>query len=372
MSPMSLHRYGYAVANPLAYVDPSGRIALLRAVSEWIGIAGEDSIAFADQIDRASADLPFYARPFANVARTTAQAGYMASGVGEFVVDGANWIANFSMSGADRLGRVVGAEETVFSGLADEANAEFDQVFQDTKPVVSAVQQDALGVTWNAGTGMVGAYVDQFGKAFSGDARAQADLASNFNPRQWLRNAERAVFRAAERKAGAPIAAIVGEGNGQSLPPAQAALESGKEPQLSALGNNGASAAIGDSRVGTGTTAGGMKRASSTWRQRYGPASTRDHHLVPQAMLNEPAFVSRLAQLGVTDPQAFIDRKIARITHRNHADLHDTGWNADWASWMSNNPEFTLRDVEAQIRSMMRDYNVPASSRQFTKTYGSN
>ncbi|KAB7770821.1 hypothetical protein CKY51_03795 [Xanthomonas maliensis] len=37
-------------------------------------------------------------------------------------------------------------------------------------------------------------------------------------------------------------------------------------------------------------TSGGMSRATPEWRARYGPASMREHHLIPQAMMKDQKF----------------------------------------------------------------------------------
>ena len=52
-----------------------------------------------------------------------------------------------------------------------------------------------------------------------------------------------------------------------------------------------------DSRIGQGYTASGMKRTTKEWRERYGPSSVREHHLIPQALLKEESFVTRMKEL---------------------------------------------------------------------------
>jgi hypothetical protein len=128
----------------------------------------------------------------------------------------------------------------------------------------------------------------------------------------------------------------------------------------------------GNSKIGTGVTDGGMQRVSSSWRTRFGPASMREHHLVPQALLNESNFVSRLNQLGISDTKAFIDKKISRIPNSKHIDIHAEGWNNSWKSWLNENPNFNLPDIENQIKTLMIEYNIPKSSRNFTRSYGKN
>lgn len=43
-----------------------------------------------------------------------------------------------------------------------------------------------------------------------------------------------------------------------------------------------------------GTTPSGIPRNSSSWLARYGPASIRKHHLIPQVMLKNADFMSTL------------------------------------------------------------------------------
>ncbi|QKM49784.1 Putative deoxyribonuclease RhsC [Burkholderia glumae] len=128
---------------------------------------------------------------------------------------------------------------------------------------------------------------------------------------------------------------------------------------------------LGLQRTLTGTTKGGMSRCSSGWRDRYGPASMREHHLIPQAMMNNDNFMAQMKNAGVSDPEDYIHRQIAQISNAQHIDVHEGGWNKDWQSWYQNNPNFTRKDLEALTKSMMKDYNIPRSSRNFAERYGS-
>ncbi|WP_229416049.1 RHS repeat-associated core domain-containing protein [Pseudoduganella armeniaca] len=128
---------------------------------------------------------------------------------------------------------------------------------------------------------------------------------------------------------------------------------------------------LGLQRTLTGTTKGGMARCSDQWRERYGPASTREHHLIPQAMLNDANFMVQMRQSGITDPDDYVHRQIARIPNAQHIDVHERGWNTDWKTWYQQNPNFTRKDLETKTRSMMRDYNIAKSSRNFAGRYGS-
>ncbi|CAB3774218.1 Rhs family protein [Burkholderia paludis] len=121
----------------------------------------------------------------------------------------------------------------------------------------------------------------------------------------------------------------------------------------------------------TGTTKGGLSRCSTEWRQRFGPAQIREHHLIPQAMLRDDDFTSQMKSVGIADPEDYIHRQIAQIPNAEHNSLHADGWNKDWQNWYSNNPNFTRKDLESQTKNMMRNYNIPKSSRNFSGRYGS-
>ena len=138
------------------------------------------------------------------------------------------------------------------------------------------------------------------------------------------------------------------------------------------LAHNASGRGTGNSRVGTGTTEKGMDRVSSEWRDRYGPASMREHHLVPQAMLDDSQFTNRMREINVSDAQRYIDKQIALLPQAQHATLHDAGWNSRWMQWLDENPEFLLSDVQTQISAMMREFDVPRASRNYVRSYGNN
>ena len=120
----------------------------------------------------------------------------------------------------------------------------------------------------------------------------------------------------------------------------------------------------------TGTTAGGMSRTTPTWRDRYGPASMRDHHTIPQAMMNDPAFVAQMKNVGISDPADYIHRQISQIPNAQHSDVHRTGWNEQWKNWFKQNPNFSKSNLQSNIKNMLKQHNIPGSSRNFAKKYG--
>lgn len=121
----------------------------------------------------------------------------------------------------------------------------------------------------------------------------------------------------------------------------------------------------------TGKTKGGMERVDEEgeWRAKYGPATLREHHLIPRELLKEPAFTSQLAKLLQNrdqSPDEYIDRRIAILSNAEHKVVHAKDWNPVWKTWLDNNQKFTLDDLETQIKAMMKDANVPRSSRTST------
>src|SRR5262249_50924535 len=83
-------------------------------------------------------------------------------------------------------------------------------------------------------------------------------------------------------------------------------------------------------------------------------------------------FIERMNEIGVTNPQAYIDRQISITTQAEHAAIHDANWNAAWLKWLDENPAFTLEDIQDNIRLMMKDYDIPRASRNFVRPYGKN
>ena len=82
----------------------------------------------------------------------------------------------------------------------------------------------------------------------------------------------------------------------------------------------------------TGETEGGLNRVSAAWREEYGPSAMREHHLVPQEMLENPSFMQQMRTLGYTDAETvdFVHRQIAELPNANHIQAHAEGWNQTW------------------------------------------
>ena len=115
----------------------------------------------------------------------------------------------------------------------------------------------------------------------------------------------------------------------------------------------------------SGTTKEGIKRGSKPWLDRWGPALLRKHHLVPQALLKNKKFMTQLRRLGYSfdDIQRYVHKQVAEISNVKHANVHSQGWNRDWTNWVNANPYFTTKDLNKFIKNMMKEYNIPKSTR---------
>jgi hypothetical protein len=114
----------------------------------------------------------------------------------------------------------------------------------------------------------------------------------------------------------------------------------------------------------TGETRSGLNRASAEWRELYGPAAMRRHHLAPQEMTRNRGFMDRMNALGYTDEEAiaFVNRQISDLPNVQHMQIHAEGWNPIWREWLRRNPNFDVSDIRAQVQSMMREFELPRSS----------
>jgi RHS repeat-associated protein len=119
-----------------------------------------------------------------------------------------------------------------------------------------------------------------------------------------------------------------------------------------------------------GFTPGGMSRNTSEWLSRFGPASMRDHHLIPQAMLKDKNFMNRLNAITKGNGIDYLHRQISKIPNELHTFLHKNDWNKQFKNWVQNNPMFTKKDLQKQIKAMMKKFQVPKGSRNFSKKYG--
>jgi len=119
----------------------------------------------------------------------------------------------------------------------------------------------------------------------------------------------------------------------------------------------------------SGATQKGMLRSSFEYLKRYGPSAMRKHHLIPQEMFKDTSFMNRLDLITKGKGKDFIHKQIATITNELHNTIHDAGWNPEFKKWAKNNPKFSLKDLQQQVKKMMKSHQIPKSSRNFSKSY---
>ncbi len=88
-------------------------------------------------------------------------------------------------------------------------------------------------------------------------------------------------------------------------------------------------------------------------------------------MLKDKGFMQQLNNLTHRNGIDYLHRQIATIPNGLHQNIHMAGWNADFKKWAKGmNGNFSLKDLQKQIKLLMREYNIPKSSRNFAKRYG--
>lgn len=156
-----MHRYLYAFGNPTVFVDPDGRIALLREFADFLKSKREGAFEAAGQLDDlAGDDLASRAGSKVLAAATGLGAGLI--GLGEGAVRGVNFFANAAVS-----------QVAPDSELAQEAVQELDQSFSAIEQAVEVVREDPVGV----GGQLVNAAFETTTAAIRGDTGAIASVA---------------------------------------------------------------------------------------------------------------------------------------------------------------------------------------------------
>lgn len=91
-------------------------------------------------------------------------------------------------------------------------------------------------------------------------------------------------------------------------------------------------------------------------------------------MLKDPNFMKQLKGIGIKDPRGYVHRQTADITELKHKALHKGAgggsWNSDFKGWYRQNPFFTTKELQKELRHLMKKHNVPMSSRSFSRKYG--
>ncbi len=125
----------------------------------------------------------------------------------------------------------------------------------------------------------------------------------------------------------------------------------------------------------TGKSKSGKSRMTEEWRAANRPGNIEKHHLVPQEFLDVPQVRQRLSEViksKRSTPEDFVHQQLAGITKQKHMRLDKAGYAADWAKWFKQNPQFTKSQLQAKIRQMMTDFEIPASARNMLRKYGRN
>ena len=429
----SLNRYAYGVNNPVRWTDHSGNSPDGMSASDATRIGGGESSAGEFHADSQLTD-DSYARgmaqqnagrsyeenasevPFTQIMREQTQAramqaqqdvirGFMTLGTGNRRVE---LLGRFMYAaGRGFVNGGINLPRNLRDGILGVMNLTYD-LAMDTRGTVNRLKEKVTDIAVKAAeiaSDPHGTYekamdqmtamgedklMDVLGEMVGGMA---FDIWSG-GLIKGIGVGGKALAMAQETKVGRAVAKVYGEARGAMQSAKTAAKEFGAGfnngfgqgikdslrtassnplgPLVEGLEQGAAALRSGSSRIGTGHTQSGMSRITSGWRERYGAASMREHHLIPQALLNEEQFVNRLQQLGVNDAKSFIDRRISRIPNAEHNKIHLDGWNPQWKEWLDNNPSFSLEALEAQIKSMMNEYNIPRGSRNFTRPYGKN
>lgn len=75
----------------------------------------------------------------------------------------------------------------------------------------------------------------------------------------------------------------------------------------------------------------------------------RDHHLIPQAMMNVQAFMAHNENAGISNPAVYIHLQMPRIPNAQYIAIHDAGWNSQWKIWFKNNLNFNVKNLQGNI-----------------------
>lgn len=112
-----------------------------------------------------------------------------------------------------------------------------------------------------------------------------------------------------------------------------------------------------------GTSPASRGTAVAKHRKRYGPAAMRQHHLIPQEALKDPALAQRLSEQRIR-----IHQWIVRIPNALHKKVHNDGWNPQVLGWMRANPGFDRKSLGDFIAERMDAHGIPRNSRD-TRMY---
>ncbi len=167
-TPPSLHRYLYAYGNPMVYVDPSGRIAILKAAQEKLQQAKEAVVDFADSLDDDQEEQGFVER---KLKQEVAKAAGAAAGLVGIVNEGvgtANLVVNAVL--VDRKLRA-GIE---VGDLTRQAEDEILEAVETAEQAIAVIKEDPIRV----GAELFRSAKDTLVAAGQGDTRAIAEVSA--------------------------------------------------------------------------------------------------------------------------------------------------------------------------------------------------
>jgi len=166
-TPPSLHRYLYAYQNPTVYLDPTGRIAILKKLQETIQKAKEKLIDFADSLDDDPDDNVVERKLKEEVAKGVGVVAGLVD-IADSGVGAVNFVVNSGLVDQKyKAGIEVG-------DLTRQAEEEILETVATTKQAVSVITENPIGV----GTALLRSAKDTLLAAGRGDTRALAELSA--------------------------------------------------------------------------------------------------------------------------------------------------------------------------------------------------
>ncbi len=105
----------------------------------------------------------------------------------------------------------------------------------------------------------------------------------------------------------------------------------------------------------------------------FGLAAMPWHHLIPQEMMKNPDFMRQLNQI-TGNAKNYIHRQRAFVEEGLHKAIHKGAggglWNDTFNQWARDvDYDFTKKDIQNQLKKMMKDFKIPKSSRDFARKY---
>ena len=106
----------------------------------------------------------------------------------------------------------------------------------------------------------------------------------------------------------------------------------------------------------------------------FGEAGMPWHHLIPQEMFKNADFMQQLNQVTGGNAKNYIHRQGAFVEEGLHKVIHKGAgggkWNDTFKKWAKDaDYDFTKKSLQNQLKKMMKDNNIPKSSRNFARKY---